>query len=503
MAVSSINIAPSVIAAAVVNITGNLSGLRHTMNEARAQLYGFLTASNAVGGKWFALVFNPIAVRSGMRAIDNAMAKAEQEFEQRTAMWRKARPRAGHIIPPNLQRDYPELYNEFTSLPAHLQTARGYRKFHANFKPDRAKITEEIVQPAAFAQQKMLMLATAIGVVGAVLAKAAEYASAFNEQLNKTIQTFGVSSSMLTRNAANAASGGLSRTAYLGGTSTLGIELLGAGVDEKAASQISATLAERAKDIASLYDIEVGTVLDKIRAGLAGFGRPLKELGIVITESRVEAKAAAMGLREHNGYLSEESKIRARTALIMELSQRAEGDFARTQGEYANQMRILSANAENAMTELGKFGQAIATGFMPFVNHSVGMFEQMIGAVNQAGSGIYGIVGGVASAYYGQGYGGFSAYGTEMDELQKRNASRANQELRDQIKEDEEAGRKSKSVRHYDLAGYAKHLQESLFDKNNARDQLTTLKQIARNTAKPGSNRVQYAPGSIAPEFPM
>ena len=113
--------------------------------------------------------------------------------------------------------------------------------------------------------------------------------------------------------------------------------------------------------------------LTKLQAGLRGSNEPLQSIGVLINAAGVEAKALEMGLADANGEISEGNKIMARQALILEQlgKQGALGDFERTSGGLANQMRILKARFKNVGIEIGRK-------LLPLVMKGVKIIDRMI-----------------------------------------------------------------------------------------------------------------------------
>jgi len=73
-----------------------------------------------------------------------------------------------------------------------------------------------------------------------------------------------------------------------------------------------------------------------------------------LSETAVKAKAAEMGLKPIGGVLTEQQKIAARYAIIMEQTSMAQGDFARTSDGLANRQKILKAQFTDLQTEAGQ-----------------------------------------------------------------------------------------------------------------------------------------------------
>ena len=104
---------------------------------------------------------------------------------------------------------------------------------------------------------------------------------------------------------------------------------------------MSTGLVQLAADLASFNNLNPEEVFLKLQSGIVGEVEPMRALGVNLSAAAVNAKALQMGLVNANGELTEQAKIMARYALIMEQTGNAQGDFARTSDGLANSTRIL------------------------------------------------------------------------------------------------------------------------------------------------------------------
>ncbi len=174
---------------------------------------------------------------------------------------------------------------------------------------------------------------------------AEELKSAFNV-------TFGSNAAMMEGWAARTGAAiGRTNVELMGAANTFGIFFNQADPAKSAA--MSQQFAMLAQDLASFYNTDPGTALDKLRSGLTGESEPLRDFGVFMTEAAVSAHALKMGIAPLNGELTEQQKIMARAGLIMEQTKAAQGDLARTSGSTANQLRASQAAWENLSLVVG------------------------------------------------------------------------------------------------------------------------------------------------------
>ena len=99
------------------------------------------------------------------------------------------------------------------------------------------------------------------------------------------------------------------------------------------AAKMSTDLIERAGDIASFYDMNVDEAMTKIQAGLAGMNRPLRSIGINMSVANLQAFALSKGINTSWKEMDQATQMALRYEYILNASQYAMGDFARTSGK--------------------------------------------------------------------------------------------------------------------------------------------------------------------------
>jgi len=150
---------------------------------------------------------------------------------------------------------------------------------------------------------------------------------------------------------------GLSSVASKKLLSDTGDLLSGFGFQGAAALDLSEKVNKLAVDLASFTNIEGGA--DRASAALTkallGERESVKLLGIAILEEDVKKQVSlerSKGLRFENLRIA---KAYATYSLMIKQSKNAIGDFARTQHQTANQLRIFRARLDDIQVELGKF----------------------------------------------------------------------------------------------------------------------------------------------------
>lgn len=177
--------------------------------------------------------------------------------------------------------------------------------------------------------------------------QAIDAASDLNESVNAVNVTFGESARQIlewSETAAQAA--GLSRRAFNEAAVPIGALLQNMGLDSQEAAEQTIILAQRAADLASVFNTDLTTALRAISSGLRGQSEPLLAFGVDMRQAAVDANALEQGLSDQEPILQKIDKL-------LRDSAQAAGDFANTSGELANQERILRAEVENLAARIG------------------------------------------------------------------------------------------------------------------------------------------------------
>jgi hypothetical protein len=194
-------------------------------------------------------------------------------------------------------------------------------------------------------------LQSAVAAVGGLVTSASD----LNEQLSRTGVVFGTAAGQVQDFARTTALAlGISRTQALEAAGSFGTLFTASGLSEEAAAGMSTELVRLAADLASFNNLDPSDTLEKLRSGLVGEAEPLRAVGVLLNETQVKAKAAELGLGGLGRELTEAEKVQARYRLILEQTQRAQGDFARTSTGLANASRIIRAAFADIRTEIGQ-----------------------------------------------------------------------------------------------------------------------------------------------------
>ena len=203
-----------------------------------------------------------------------------------------------------------------------------------------------------------------------------ELASDIKEAQNVIDVTFGTKSPIDSWVQTALKGYGLSELAAKKYTGTLGAMLKSSGLSQDAIVRMSTDLAGLAGDFASFYNLETDEAFEKIRSGISGETEPLKQLGINMSVANMQAYALSKGIKGNYSSMDQATQTALRYSYLMSVSADAQGDFARTQGSFANQTKLLKTN-------LQQLGAKVMTAALPSM-------EKLLQLANKIMDGLFG-----------------------------------------------------------------------------------------------------------------
>lgn len=201
---------------------------------------------------------------------------------------------------------------------------------------------------------------------------------------------------------------GLDKAELLEYTGLFNQMALAIGNTTETAYTMSLALTSIGADIASLYNIDVATAMSKLRSGIAGQVKPVRELGMDITsislDRLLQEELKLEGVTSKT--LSQAQKQLGRTILLIQQSENAWGDMSKTINTYSNQQKILEAQVNKLQRSLGNLfiGTTEKAGIMTkaiwYVNGAFMALNDIINAFipEMEESGLNGTLGETASA---------------------------------------------------------------------------------------------------------
>lgn len=222
--------------------------------------------------------------------------------------------------------------------------------------------------------KKASILSAATGLMGKQMITAA---SDYNENLNKVDVAFGKSGQAVKDFAKTSIQNfGLSENQALNAAATFGDMGTSMGLTQAAASKMSISMAGLAGDLASFKNIPVDQAMTALNGVFTGETESLKRLGIVMTETNLDAFALANGFGKTTAQMTEAEKVNLRYAYVMNATKNAQGDYARTSDGTANSLRTFQGSVENLAIVLGQNLLPIITPIVQKMTEMVNKFSE-------------------------------------------------------------------------------------------------------------------------------
>lgn len=158
---------------------------------------------------------------------------------------------------------------------------------------------------------------------------------------------------------------------------SMGAMLKSSGVSADASKNMSQRLVELTGDMSSFYNLSHDEVWEKIRSGIAGETEPLKALGIDMSVANLEAYALAKGIKKPWKEMTASEKTQLRYNYLMKQTADAQGDFERTSGGFANQLRIVQGKLSEISLAFGQMLLPYALKAIEFISGLVDKFKAL------------------------------------------------------------------------------------------------------------------------------
>lgn len=240
------------------------------------------------------------------------------------------------------------------------------------------------------------LLQTAIGFqagqgIVSFVKQAFNLGSAITEVENVVDVAFGSMSQVAYDFAENATEQfGLSELAAKQYAGTMMSIMNSSGVAKDAASEMSTTLAGLAGDLASFYNTSTDIAWQRIVSGIAGEIEPLRRWGINMSVANMQAYALSQGITKSWQSMTQAEQVMLRYNYLMSVTSAQSGDFARTSGTWANQIRLLTLNFQQLSATLG---QGLIAAILPVIQALNALMAKLIQVAESFRNFVYALMG--------------------------------------------------------------------------------------------------------------
>ena len=228
---------------------------------------------------------------------------------------------------------------------------------HLDLGINQDNFTKQLRGITDLAKKAGSVLASAFAIKGLVSfsKKCIELGSDLEEVQNVVDVTFTTMSNKVNEFANSAAKNfGLSETMAKQFTGTYGAMAKAFGFTEKSAYNLSTSLTGLAGDVASFYNISQDEAYTKLKSVFTGETESLKDLGVVMSQTALDSFALANGFNKTTKDMGESEKVALRYKFVMDRLSAASGDFIRTSGGWANQVRVLKLQFDSFKASIGQ-----------------------------------------------------------------------------------------------------------------------------------------------------
>ena len=173
---------------------------------------------------------------------------------------------------------------------------------------------------------------------------------------------------------------GLSETMAKKYTGTFGAMAKAFGFNEQQAYDMGTALTSLTADVASFYNLSQDEAYTKLKSVFTGETESLKDLGVVMTQTALDSYALANGYGKTTAQMTEAEKVSLRYAFVQQQLSAASGDFARTSGSWANQVRVLKLQIDSLKASIGQGLINLFTPIIQAVNNLLGKLVTLANA---------------------------------------------------------------------------------------------------------------------------
>lgn len=163
--------------------------------------------------------------------------------------------------------------------------------------------------------------------------------------------------------------------------------ITGFGVAGDKAAYMSKNLTQLGYDLASFYNIDFESAMQKVQSGIAGELEPLRRLGYDLSVARLEQERLNLGIDKSVSSMTQAEKSQLRYYAMMTQVTQVQGDMARTLEQPANMLRVLRAQFEQCARAIGNLFIPILTKVLPIAIAVADGLRQIISAI----AGLFGV----------------------------------------------------------------------------------------------------------------
>ena len=189
-----------------------------------------------------------------------------------------------------------------------------------------------------------------VSLVGASVKASGE----LEQQIGGTEAVFGEFATKVQEMSKTAfSSAGLSANQYMATMNKMGSLMLGSGIEQEKAMNLSAEVMQRASDVASIMGIDVNSAMESIAGAAKGNFTMMDNLGVAMNATAIESYALSKGIKKSYTEMSKAEQVQLAMEMFLEKSAYATGNYAKENETFAGSMQTMKASFENFMSGAG------------------------------------------------------------------------------------------------------------------------------------------------------
>jgi hypothetical protein len=177
----------------------------------------------------------------------------------------------------------------------------------------------------------------------------------------------------------------------------------GFGVAGDKAAFMSKNLTQLGYDLASFYNLDFASAMQKVQSGIAGELEPMRRLGYDLSVARLEQERLNLGIDKSVSSMTQAEKSQLRYYAMMTQVTQVQGDMARTLEQPANMLRVLKAQFEQCARAIGNLFIPILVKVLPFAIAVANALREIITAI----AALFGVT--LQAPDWGDSFGGATA----------------------------------------------------------------------------------------------
>ena len=355
-----------------IEIGGNVTKLKTALDEANRVISGTQKELNVLKNN-LKIEWNPATFQRAQELAQRTLAETQGKADS----LRKALAELDKQGEKKDTKAYEEIRRELSYTEVAAQKATAQLDELSRLKFDKLKNSISGVASNLNRAGNAMTVGLTVPLVAAGTA-ATKYASDTEEALNKVDVAFGTSAQRVRAWSENTLTQyGLARGTALDMAALFGDMATSMGYADDEAATMSTTLVGLAADLASFKNISIDQASTALKSIFTGETESLKNLGIVMTQVNLKAFALAQGYETAYEKMGQAQQVAVRYQYVLQQTQNAQGDFARTFDATANQSRIFSESLKEAAATAGQELLPVITPIIARLNELIVSFGDL------------------------------------------------------------------------------------------------------------------------------